>query len=115
MARRKSLTRDLDVLFADTAFWVAMTWRDDQHHQRAMTWVQWLDKEGARVVTTEAVFWEWLNAVADPETRATAAAGYRELHKEFGITVVPFQPRRIAEALELYAARRDKAWSLTDC
>src|SRR5882724_6825335 len=106
MARRKSLTRDLDVLLADTVFWVAMTWRDDQHHQRAMAWDKWLNREGVRVVTTEAVLWEWLNAVADPETRVIAAAGYREVHEELGITVVPFRPRQIAEAFERSEERR---------
>lgn len=66
-------------------------------------------------MTTEAVLWEWLNALADTTTRAMAAEGYRRTHADKGVEVVPFDPDLNAAALALYRSRADKRWSLTDC
>jgi len=67
------------------------------------------------MVTTEAVLWEWLNALSDATTRAIAAEGYRRVHDDRRIDVVLFQPDLSATAVELYRDRADKNWSLTDC
>ena len=66
-------------------------------------------------MTTEAVLWEWLNALADTTTRATAAEGYRRVHADKRVEVVPFDPELGAAAVDLYRTRGDKDWSLTDC
>lgn len=47
--------------------------------------------------------------------RRGAAAGYRRTHADPRIEVVPFQPELNDSAFELYHARPDKTWSLTDC
>jgi predicted nucleic acid-binding protein len=72
-------------------------------------------RSGSRIVTTEAVLWEWLNALADKTTRATAAEGYRRTHADKHVEVVPFDPELNAAAVDLYRSRDDKDWSLTDC
>ena len=66
-------------------------------------------------MTTEAVLWEWLNALSDASTRRFAIEGYRRAHADPSIEVVPFETGLIAAALELYRVRDDKNWSLTDC
>jgi uncharacterized protein len=70
---------------------------------------------GSIIVTTEAVLWEWLNALSDPRTRALAAEGYERVHQDPQVEVIPFQPEWTASAVDLYRARGDKHWSLTDC
>ena len=115
MARPRNRTRALDVLFADTVFWFGLARNRDQHRARAKAWDAWLETEGARIVTTEAVLWEWLNAAADVQTRQAAVAGYRQLQQELRLTIVPFTKERISKAVKLYEARHDKGWSLTDC
>lgn len=72
-------------------------------------------RTGSRIVTTEAVLWEWLNALADTTTRATAAEGYRRVHADRRIDVVAFDSELNIAAIDLYRSRNDKAWSLTDC
>ncbi len=67
------------------------------------------------IVTTEAVLWEWLNALSDQSTRIVAAEGYRRVHRDARVEVVPFRPELAAAAVDLYQTRQDKAWSLTDC
>lgn len=101
--------------YADTSFWIALSSNRDQYHAHAIAWHSVLMQSGSRIVTTEAVLWEWLNALADPVTRATAAEGYRRAHADKRIQVVPFDPEINAAAIELYRSRGDKHWSLTDC
>jgi uncharacterized protein len=72
-------------------------------------------RSGTKIVTIEAVLWEWLNALADTATRATAAEGYRRVHAGKRVEVVPFDPELHVAALDLYRSRVDKDWSLTDC
>jgi predicted nucleic acid-binding protein len=67
------------------------------------------------IITTEAVLWEWMNALADPAVRRTAAEGYRRCHSDQQVEVIPFGGEAIENAMRLYEARGDKSWSLTDC
>jgi predicted nucleic acid-binding protein len=101
--------------FADTSFWIALSSKRDQYHTPAIAWHAAVMRHGSRIVTTEAVLWEWLNALADSTTRATAAEGYRRAHADKGVEVVPFDPELNTAAVDLYRSRSDKDWSLTDC
>jgi predicted nucleic acid-binding protein len=80
-----------------------------------MAWHAVVMRSGSSIVTTEAVLWEWLNALADSTTRATAAEGYCRAHADKRVEVVPFGPELNSAAVALYRSRSDKAWSLTDC
>lgn len=66
-------------------------------------------------MTTEAVLWEWLNALSDASTRTIAADGYHRVHADKRIEVVRFQPELTDAAIGLYRNRADKNWSLTYC
>jgi len=72
-------------------------------------------RTASRIVTTEAVLWEWLNALSDAGTRAVAAEGYRRVHADRRIEVVALRPDLRDAAIDLYRTRIDKNWSLTDC
>ena len=101
--------------FADTSFWIALSSRRDQYHSRAVEWHEFVMRTGSKIVTTEAILWEWLNALADASSRAIAAEGYRRAHADSRVEVVPFEPELSAAAVSLYGSRTDKDWSLTDC
>jgi predicted nucleic acid-binding protein len=103
------------MVFADASFWIALSSRRDQYHNSALLWARHLTARQDSVVTTEAVLWEWLNAMAHSTTRATAAEGYRRTHRDPQIDVVAFDSTLIEPAAALYQAREDKDWSLTDC
>ena len=62
--------------FADAPFWIALSSRRDQFHPHAIAWRQHLVRSRVSLVTTEAVLWEWMNELADPAMRGTAAEGY---------------------------------------
>jgi predicted nucleic acid-binding protein len=101
--------------FADTSFWIGLSSRRDQFHAVATDWARYLARRNANLVTTEAVLWEWLNAMATSGTRITAAEGYRHCHTSRQIEVVPFIGDGVKSAIGLYRDRADKDWSLTDC
>jgi hypothetical protein len=103
------------IWFADTSFWIAVSQKTDQYHGRAVAWSDYLVKRDAFILTTEAVLWEWMNALANSTTRRATAEGYRRCHQDTQIEVVPFAVDTIAAASRLYEARSDKDWSLTDC
>jgi predicted nucleic acid-binding protein len=69
----------------------------------------------AVVVTTEAVCWEWLNAMSDPTTRSVAALGYDRIRRDARIEVVAHSGELNAGAVRLFTDRSDKDLSLTDC
>lgn len=81
--------------FADTAFWIAISSRRDRYHSQAAAWHQLVVRTAGRIVTTEAVLWEWLNALSDASTRTIAS-----------IEVVPFQPELTDAAIGLCRNRR---------
>ncbi len=101
--------------FADTSFWVALSNKRDQHHARALAWSQHVLSTQALILTTEPVLWEWMNALADVATRKMAAEGYRRLRRDRSVEVAPFRADLVETAVQLYNARHDKDWSLTDC
>ena len=103
------------VYFADTSFWIALSHQRDQYHRRAVAWSQFVLRTKSTLVTTEAVLWEWLNAFSQANMRGLAAEGYRRCHEGSSVEVIPFEAELVHSAVELYRARPDKNWSLTDC
>lgn len=91
--------------FADTAFWIALSSRRDQYHSQAIAWHSAVMRTSSRIVTTEAVLWEWLNALPVTATRTAAAEGYRRVHADKLVEVVPFDPGLNPAAVDLYRSR----------
>jgi predicted nucleic acid-binding protein len=99
----------------DTNFWIALLATHDLYGDRALQWKAWLLDRGRKLLTTELVLWETLNALAVPDTRGQAVAIYRQCQQGKGIELVRFSSELLDAALTLYESRPDKAWSLTDC
>lgn len=66
-------------------------------------------------MTTEAVCWEWLNAMSGAATRHVAAHGFERVRKDPRIEVVAHSREFSEDAIRLFTARTDKDWSLPDC
>jgi uncharacterized protein len=97
--------------FADTVYWVARINPRDQWHAtyRAVG--------GLGLVTTDEVLDEVLAhfSAFGPAMRSRAAAIIRQILDHPDIEVVPQSRQSFLDALALYEARPDKAYSLTDC
>jgi predicted nucleic acid-binding protein len=102
-------------VFADTFYWVAVTTPDDNAYARALEFSRALAPE--RIVTTDEVLSEYLTFFSGmkPSVRRQAGANTAALLRNPRVIVIPQSRESFLEGLELYRARPDKGYSLTDC
>jgi predicted nucleic acid-binding protein len=102
-------------VFADTFYWLALAQPRDAWHARVWQWA--MANAATRIVTTDEVLTELLNALArtGPAGRAHAAATVHDIRTDPQVVVLPQTRRDFDAALSLYEARLDKDYSLTDC
>lgn len=100
----------MSAVFADTFYWIALTTPLDAAHERAGKFVD-------DVVTTQEVLIEYLNFFSSgPEhLRRNAAKSMRAILRDPTVRVIPQSNRSFHMGLELFHARPDKGYSLTDC
>jgi predicted nucleic acid-binding protein len=102
-------------VFADTFYWLALAWPRDPWHAAVQQWT--LTRAQTRIVTTDDVFAEFLNAMSRSGVhgRAHAAATVHDARRNRMVQVVPQTRAGFDSALSLYESRLDKEYSLTDC
>lgn len=97
----------------DTVFIQALLAPHDQYHRQAvLVWPR--VRAASEVWITEAVLVEVGNALSAYDRRG-AASFIRQCYATSAIHVVPITTALLGEALDLYGARSDKTWGLTDC
>jgi predicted nucleic acid-binding protein len=100
-------------VFADTFYWIALVNPRDRAHQRALDFGPSL---GSTIVTTDEVLVELLAFCAsEPQLRVEAALAVEDILGDPNVRVVPQTRGSFLAGLELYRARPDKSYSLTDC
>ena len=102
-----------DRLLLDTAFLQALLNRRDQHHDAAKSVFPRV-AAATEVWVTEAVLIELANALS-ALNREGAAKFIEQCYRTANIHVVNVGTPLLERALDLYRARDDKEWSLTDC
>jgi uncharacterized protein len=101
-------------VFADTFYWVALSNPDDTRYRDAVAIDRTLVE--ARIFTTDEVLVEFLTFFsADPWQRGRAAATVRRLLNKPEVRVVAQSRKSFLSGMQLYEARPDKGYSLTDC
>jgi uncharacterized protein len=103
------------VVFADTFYWVTITSPEDANHERAVKLSEAVAPD--RIVTTDEVLDEYLAffSGARPSVRARAGATVADLIHSLIVSVIPQSRESFLMGLQLYRARPDKGYSLTDC
>lgn len=96
-------------------YWLALTNRHDQYHEKAIEVSTVLGE--CHLVTTEAVLTEFFNALAEAgqHIRAAGVAMVEAIQRNTLVTVISQSDRLFNKSLALYKARPDKGYSLTDC
>ncbi len=100
----------MTAIFADTFYGVALTnVRDSAQFSRSLS--------SASLVTTEPVLIEYLDysAAWGPEFRLMASASANSMVSSSSVKVLPLTAELFEAGVDLYAARPDKGYSLTDC
>jgi predicted nucleic acid-binding protein len=102
-------------VFADTFYWLALIDTHDAHHAAARSAMS--QCIGVRVVTTESVLVELFAALSGrgPLFRRAAVGLAEALKLDTDAEVIPQSSELFAAGAELYGARPDKQYSLTDC
>jgi len=102
----------MNAVFVDTSFYVAIINGRDQWHARAK-------EEGGKIsgpmITSEFVLLEVANFCAVGARRAVFLRLVANLRKASAVEVIPVTADGFQRGLDLFAARPDKKWSLTDC
>ncbi len=99
-------------VFADAFALIA--WLNPRDNAHALA-AAYLDGFTGRLVTTEWVLMEVADALLAPEARTTAVAFLQAVRADPSFEVVGYVPAVYQAGFEVFAARADKAWSLTDC
>jgi len=105
----------MKAVFVDTLYWVALVKPGDQWKDAAK---QARRKAGqCRLVTTDEVLTEFLNALSDhgPEFRKRAGQTVRRIMNNPNVHVLPQSRETFLRALDRYEQRGDKGYSLVDC
>ncbi len=105
----------MKAVFADTFYWAALTSIVDPAHARALELSRSFQPE--RIVTTDEVLSEYLTffAGAKPESGTGLAGIVAKLIDRSGVRIIPQSRDSFLDGLNLYRARPDKGYSLTDC
>lgn len=100
--------------FADTWFYVALLDRRDSHHERAVRVLSRIP-DARNIVTHDSVLGEVLTHFGEDGTIARLTAVERVRSTIRDSNVRPAGREFFLLALDLYAARADKEYSLVDC
>jgi predicted nucleic acid-binding protein len=103
------------VVFADTFYWIAFTNIQDLAHERVKAFTR--SAKPDVICTTEEVLTEYLNYFAawGPHFRRKAALNIQNMLDNRTVRIVPQTADSFRAGFELYRARLDKGYSLTDC
>ena len=99
-------------IFIDTGYILALANTADQYHERARATSLVVSPP---FLTTEAVLVEIGNALSKASWRRLGIATLDDLRTDPNIEVVPVTTELFQRAVDLYSARPDKEWGLTDC
>jgi uncharacterized protein len=103
-----------DAIFADTLYWQAMATPRDPWNAAARTARE--TRRAARIVTTEEVLTEFLNALCEGKyLRMRAVEMVDAIRANENVTVVDQSTETFQRGLRRYRRRKDKGYSLTDC
>lgn len=102
----------MNLAFADTFYWIAITNSRDLAHATVKSFTP----SGA-LCTTEEVLTEYLNYFAawGSNFRRKASMNVHIMRESRTVQIVPQTPASFSAGFELYRARLDKGYSLTDC
>lgn len=102
----------MKAVFADTSFFLASLNPDDALHNKAIA----LSREvAAPRLITGFVLLEVANAMSRAAQRSQFMEFYTQLKEHPHACIIPVSQKLFDRGYALYASRKDKDWSLTDC
>jgi predicted nucleic acid-binding protein len=99
-------------LFVDSFYFIALLNPSDQFHAEAIRVTRDLRRS---LVTTRWVLIEVADALCSPALRSRTIRLIRGAEADPNLLIVEQEDTLLARSLDLYEARPDKGWSMTDC
>jgi len=99
-------------VFADTVYFLALLNARDSLHPQARTHA---DRPPGPIVTTEWVLVEVGDALSTPPARERFTLLLAALRAQKDATIIRASHELFDRGCALYAERKDKSWSVTDC
>lgn len=103
------------IVFADTAAWLALINKSDTLHKKAKKIRDSLLNHDSQFVVTDYVIVEIANSLSRIPFRESAVHLVNSMTASKNIEIVEIDKEVYKEAWRLYSSRTDKEWSLTDC
>ena len=102
-------------LFLDTGYVIALISPRDRFHSAATEWAARIKRDKILLVTSRAVQLEFGAALARFPFRSVGVELLEQMERDPEIEIAPLSEALFQNAFELFRAREDKNWSLTDC
>lgn len=104
-----------DKVFLDTAFVLALASPSDQYHGKAKELSRQIKKGGIALLTTRAILIEIGDAMAGQSRRKAGIIMLESLENDDNLEIFPNSEELYSKAFDLFAARPDNEWGMTDC
>ena len=102
----------MNVVFADTHYFIALINSNDSAHERA---VAFSNSNSIGLLTTGWVVTELANSLKAPANRPLFSPIWNSIRKDPQITYLEPTQVLLDRGIELFCQRSDKSWSLVDC
>lgn len=105
----------MEEVFADSSYWIARINPNDKYHENAKQAMNEL--RNVRIVTSDSVWYEVFAKFSShgEELRNLTATLYEQMRSTPNIEIVAQKRDHMELAIQLFTARQDKSYSLTDC
>jgi len=104
-----------EAIFVDSFAWIATINKSDNYHEISLRILEELLNKQAKLITTNYVLIETINALSKREFRKTVIEFIDKLEKSPSVQIVKITNEIYNNAWTLYQQRIDKDWGITDC
>ena len=105
----------IEPIFVDSFAWIAAINKSDNYHEISLRILEELLNKQAKLITTNYVVVETINALSKVEFRKTVIEFIDKLGKSPSVQIVKITDEIYNNAWTLYQQRMDKDWGITDC
>jgi len=104
------LTQQMNKVFLDTSYAVALSATTDENHARAVELADELETSGTHFITTRAILLEIGNALSKVRHRSAAIRLLTALENDPKVEIVGASDELYRRAFEIFSDRVDKEW-----
>ena len=105
----------IEPIFVDSFAWIAAINKSDNYHEISLRILEELLNKHAKLITTNYVVVETINALIKAELRKTVIEFIDKLGKSPSVQIVKITDEIYNNAWTLYQQRMDKDWGIIDC